>query len=140
MGNVLVGSALVCSWRWAQASPHCRYPFSLLSVLVVVRCCPWFVAVHRSLLSISILVCRALLNGFASLALRLAMGDVHGGVVALVGWACVQSWPVVCVGGFRGCSLSFAGRCVLCGSWLALLGGCGVVLGGCSCFWTLGTV
>ena len=113
---------------------------SLLSVLVIVRCCPLFVAVHRSLLSVFVLVRRALLNCFVSLALRLAMGVVNSGVVALVGWACVQLWPVVHVGDFRGCLLSFVCRCVLCMSLLPLLGGCRVVLGGCSGFWTLGTV
>ena len=114
-------------WWAAPSSPFvvmgAGVTSSSLSVLVVVcscHCCPLFVAVHRSLLSVFILVHRALLNHFASLALCLAMGDVNGGVVALVGWACVQSWPVVCVGGFRGCSLSFAGRCVLCASLLPL--------------------
>ena len=135
MGNVLVGSALV-SVRGGGRGRR-------LVVVIRSRCRLFllsFVAVRGSLLSIFVLVRCAFLNGFASLALCLAMGDVHGGVVALVGWACVQSWPLVCVGGFRGCSLSFAGRCVLCAFWLALLGGCGVVLGGCSRFWTLGTV
>ena len=107
-------------------------------LVVVTRshCHPFlssFVAVHRSLLSIFILVHHALLNGFSSLALHLVMGDVDGGVVALVGWACVQSWPSVHVGGFHGCSLSFAGHCVLCASLLPLLGGC-------SRFWMLGTI
>ena len=114
-----------------------------LVVVIHSRCRPFlssFVAVHGSLLSIFVLVRRAFLNGFASLGLRLAMGVVNGGVVALVGWACVQSWPVVHVGDFRGCSLSFACRCVRCVSLLPLLGGCHVVLGGCSGFWTLGTV
>ena len=90
------------------------------------------------MLSVFVLVRRALLNRFASLALRLVMGVVNGGVVALVGWACVQSWPVVRVGGFCGSSLSFARCCVLCASLLPLLGGCRVVLGGCSRFWMLG--
>ena len=124
-----MGSALVSihgGGRWCRLiiiiRPRCR-PF--LSLFVAGRC---------SLLSIFVLVRRTLLNGIASLALRLAMGDVHGGVVALVGWACVQSWPVVRVGSFRVWLLSFAGRCVLCASWLALLGGCGVVSGGCSRF------
>ena len=111
-----------------------------ISILVVVQCCPLFVAVHCSLLSIFVLVRRALLNGLELLALCLAMGDINSGVVTLVGWVCVQTWPVVRVGGFRGCSLSFVGRCVLCESLLPLLGGFGVVLGGCSHFWTLGTV
>ena len=129
MGNVLVGSALV-SVRGGGRERR-------LVVVIRSRCRPFlssFVAVCGSLLSIFVLVCRAFLNGFASLALRLAMGDVHGGVVALVGWACVQLWLVVGVGGFRGCSLSFAGRCVLCVSLLPLLGGFGVVLGSCSRF------
>ena len=109
---------------------------SSLSVLVVVRSC-------RCSLFVAVRLCSSLsrvVNGFASLVLRLAMGDVDGGVVALVGLACVQSWPVVRVGGFRGCSLSFAGRCVLSASLLPLLGGFGLVLGGCSRFRTLGTV
>ena len=94
---------------------------SLLSVLVVVRsccCCLLFVAVHCSLLSVFILVCRMLLNCFAPLALRLVMGDINSGVVALVGWVGVESGPVVRMGGFHGCSLSFAGRCVHCVSLL----------------------
>ena len=104
------------------------------SLLSVVRCCPSFAAVRlRSCPS-------RVVKSFASLALRLAMGVVNGGVVVLVEWACVQLWPVVHVGGFRGCSLSFACCCVLCASLLPLLGGCRVVLGGCSRFWTLGTV
>ena len=66
------------SW-WAMTSPRHRYPFHcrpLLSSSVVVR---------RPLLSIlcccpsSILVRRVLLHGVASLALRLAMGEVDGG-------------------------------------------------------------
>ena len=124
-----MGSALVSvrgGGRW------CR-----LIVVIRPRCCPFlslFVAGRCSLLSIFVLVRRTLLNGIASLALRLATGDVHSGVVALVGWACVQSWPVVHVGGFRGCSLLFAGRCVLCASLLPLLGGFRVVLGSCSRF------
>ena len=74
-------------------------------VVVIHSCCrPFlslFVAVRCSLPSIFVPVHHALLNGFASLALRLAMGDVDSGVAALVGWACVQSWPVVFVGGCR---------------------------------------
>ena len=59
-------------------------------LVVVIRfCCrPFlslFIAVRCLLLSIFILVHHALLNGFASLALRLAMGGIDGGVVALVG-------------------------------------------------------
>ena len=75
-----MGSALVSvrgGGRW------CR-----LVVVIRSRCRPSlspFVAVRCSLLFIFVLVCHALLNGFASLALRLAMGEVHGGVVTLVG-------------------------------------------------------
>ena len=128
-----MGSALVSvrgGGRW------CHLVVGHLVIVIRSRCRPFlsFVAVHlRSSLS-------RVVNGFALLALRLAIGDVDGGVVALVGWACVQSWPVVRMGGFRGCSLSFAGRCVLSASLLPLLGGFGLVLGGCSRFRTLGTV
>ena len=108
---------------------------SSLFVLVVVHSC------RRSLsVAVHLRSSPSRVNGFASLASRLAMGDVDSGVVVLVGWACVQSWPVVRVGGFRGCLLSFAGCCVLSASLLPLLGGFGLVLGGCSRFRTLGTV
>ena len=113
---------------------------SLSSVLVVVRCCPLFVAVHRSLLSVFVLVGRALLSRFPSLAWRLAMGDVDGGVVASVGRVCVQSWSVVGVGGFRRRWLSFAGSLCPLRVLLPLLGGCGVMLGGRGRSWTPGTV
>ena len=46
----------------------------------------------------------------------------------------LESWPVVHMGGFHVCSLSFAGRCVLCTSLLLLLGTFCVVLGSCSRF------
>ena len=91
MGNVLVGSALVS----VRGGGHGRR----LVVVIHSRCRPFlssFVAVRGSLLSIFVLVRHAFLNGFASLVLRLAMGDVHGGVVALVVGVC----PVV-AGGVR---------------------------------------
>ena len=50
-------------------------------LLFIVRCCPSFVRVRR-----------ALLRGFASLALRLAMGEVDGAGRAWFSWALV----VVC--------------------------------------------
>ena len=76
------------SW-WATTSPRCRYPFRcrpLLSASVVVRrpllfilrCCPSFVLVRR-----------ALLRGVASLALRLAMGEVDGGERGWFSWVLV---------------------------------------------------
>ena len=63
----------------------------LSSVLVVVRCCPLFVAVHRSLLSVFVLVGRTLLSRFPSLAWRLAMGDGRRRR-----WCCRVSWAGVC--------------------------------------------
>ena len=108
-----------------------------LVVVIRSRCRPFL----SSFAAVRLRSCPSrVVKSFASLALRLAMGVVNGGVVALVEWACVQSWPVVHMGDFHGCSLSFACRCVLCASLLPLLGGCRVVLGGCSGFWTLGTV
>ena len=109
---------------------------SLSSVLVV----PLFVAVHRSLLSVFVRVRRALLSRFPSLAWRLVMGDVDGGVVASVGQACVQSWPMVGVGCFRRRWLSFAGSLCPLRVLLPWLGGCGVMLGGRSRSWTPGAV
>ena len=98
------------------------------SLLSVVRCCPSFDAV--------------LLRSCPSRVVKLfcvagvAFGDgCHQRWCCCVSWVgVVQSWPVVRVGGFRGSSLSFAGRCVLCVSLLPLLGSCRVVLGGCSRF------
>ena len=59
-------------------------------------------------------------------------GDAGG--VALV--ACVQSWAVVVVCGFRGRWWSFVRCCVVCVVLLSLLGG----RGGCCCSWTAGFV
>ena len=95
-------------------------------LLFIVHCCPS-----------SVLVRRVLLRGFASLALHLAMGEVDDGGLALVG---IQLWMVVGVGCVHGRWLSFVGCCVLCTSLLLLLGGRGVVLGGCCRSWTAGTV
>ena len=125
------------SSSWATTSPRRRYPLRCRPLLLLS------VAVRRGLLFIvcccpsSVLVRRALLHGFASLALRLAMGEVDGGGLALVG---IQSWTVVGVDCFRGCWLSFAGCCVLGASLLPLLGGRGVVFGGCCRSWKAGTV
>ena len=81
-----------CSSWWAATSPcrcclfHCC-PLLLSSIAVgrgllfIIRHCPLFV--H---------VCRALLRGFASLALRLAMGEVDSGGRTWFSWALV----VVC--------------------------------------------
>ena len=81
------------SW-WATTSPRRRYPCRcrpLLSSSVVVRRPLLFIL--RSCPS-SVLVRRALLHGVASLALRLAMGEVDGGER---GWF---SWALVVVCGF----------------------------------------
>ena len=90
----MVGSTLL--------AVHCGGRQRRLIVLihfVVVRCCLSSVVVHRPLLSILrccqssvILVCRALLHGVASLALRLVMGEVDGGEHGWFSWALV----VVC--------------------------------------------
>ena len=44
------------------------------------------------------------------------------------------------MGGFCGCWLSFAGSLCPLHILLPLLGSCGVMLGGCCCSWTPGTV
>ena len=113
---------------------------SLSSGLVIIHCCPLFIAVHRSLLSIFIHVRRALLSCFLSLAWRLEAGDVDSGVVASVGQVCVQSWPMVGMGCFRRHWLSFAGSLCPLRVLLPWLGGCGVMLGSHCRSWTPGTV
>ena len=119
---------------------------SSLSVLVVIRCCLVVVrSCHRSLLSV-VRCCPS----FDAVRLRscpsrvvksFCVAGVAFGDGCRQRWCCRISWVGVCpvvAGGARGSSLSFAGRCVLCASLLPLLGGCRVVLGGCSRFWMLG--
>ena len=108
------------SW-WVTTSPRRRYPFRcrpLLSSSVVVRrpllfslrCCPS-----------SVLVRGALLRGVASLALRLAMGEVDVGERGWFSWALV----VVC-GLLRPCRVFVAvvsrSRCCV-GRLLSFLNG-----------------
>ena len=68
------------------------------------------------------------------------MGDVNSGVVASVWRVCVQSWPVVGVGGFHRRWLLFAGSLCPLHVLLPLLGGCGVMLGDRCHSWMPGTV
>ena len=110
---------------------------SLSSILVVVRCCPLFIAVHRSLF---VCVHHVLLSRFPSLAWCLAMGDIDGGVVVSVGQVCVQLWPMVGLGCFRRRWLSFAGSLCPLRILLPWLGGCGVMLGGHCRSWMPGTI
>ena len=68
---------------------------SLLSIFVVVHsCCHLLLSIICCCPSF-LLVCHVLLSRFASLALCLGMGEVDGGVVALVGCVC----PVMAGGG-----------------------------------------
>ena len=136
MGSTLVS---IRGGRALVSLCHC-YPFSLSFILAVVHCCLLFVAVHCSLLSIFVIFCRVLLSHFLLLAWHLAMGDIDGGVVTSVGRVCVQLWPVVGVGGVRGCWLLFAGSLCPLRIFLPLLSGCGVMLGSCCRSWMPGTV
>ena len=102
----------------------CRRP-----LLSVVGCCSSFAAARRPFLSVA--RCYMVLRRWPCVC------EVDGGGLALVG---VQSWTVVGVDCFRGRWLSFVGCCVLCASLLPLLGGRGVVFGGCCRSWTAGTV
>ena len=100
---------------------------SLSSVAVVVRCCASSVVVRRPLLfslrccPSSVLVRGALLRGVASLALRLAMGEVDVGERGWFSWALV----VVC-GLLRPCRVFVAvvsrSRCCV-GRLLSFLNG-----------------
>ena len=97
---------------------------SLSSVAVVVQCCPSWVVVHRSLVSVIRSRPSLVVMWFCVAGVALAMGEVDSSGVH----------------GFRGNRSSFAGCCILCTSLLPLLGGRGVALGGCCRSWTAGTV